>query len=91
MFGEDDELKEGIEKGTRIKVIKSVKVFHAPKIPELDLEGWEGEIQEVVKMYKGALLSATLPYKVQFELPNPEGTKAKKFVAHLAPSELEAV
>lgn len=27
MFGEDDELKEGIEKGTRIKVIKSVKVI----------------------------------------------------------------
>eukprot|EP00884_Botryococcus_braunii_P003191 jgi/Botrbrau1/12873/Bobra.0188s0015.1 len=26
MFGEDDELKEGIEQGTRVKVIKSVKV-----------------------------------------------------------------
>lgn len=57
------------------------QVFHVPKNPELDLEGWEGTIVEIVRFFKGAELSANLPYKVQFQL-EVDG-KPKKFLAHL--------
>ncbi len=58
-------------------------MYHAPKIAELDLEGMEGEVQDIVKFYNGQELSATLPYKVAFTLPVVEGARAKKFICHL--------
>lgn len=50
----------------------------------------EGTVVEVVKVYKGQELSATLPYKVQLDIPAPaDGGKAPKVVVHLDGSELE--
>lgn len=81
MFGED--LKDGIETGTRIKVIESVTVFHTPRWNQepLDLQGREGTVLDVVKFYKGKELSATHPYKTQFEIEKDGNTT--KLVAHL--------
>ncbi len=78
-----EELKAGIEPGTKVTVTKSVKVFHAPKKPELDLQGMEGTVLEIISEYKGKKLSANLPYKTQFELEAEDGGKPKKLLAHL--------
>ena len=43
----DEELVEGIEKGTRIRVKSPVTVYHSPKLGDFNLEGQEGEVMEV--------------------------------------------
>ena len=49
-----------------------------------------GTVVEIVKTHKGVELSATLPYKVQLDVPPPaDGGKAPKVVVHLDGSELE--
>ena len=35
----DEELVEGIEKGTRVRVKSPVTVYHSPKLGDFDLEG----------------------------------------------------
>ena len=57
-------------------------MYHAPKVPELDLEGKEGTVKLIVKKFKGKELSANLPYRVEFVL-EPESEKPKKLVVHL--------
>ena len=57
-------------------------MYHVPKHPELQLQGWEGELVENVVNFKGTKISANLPYKVQFVKPQ-EGAKDLKFVTHL--------
>lgn len=42
-----EELTQGIEKGTKIRVTKPVTVFHAPKLGNLKLEGHEGTVVDV--------------------------------------------
>ncbi|KAK9814137.1 hypothetical protein WJX72_001144 [[Myrmecia] bisecta] len=86
-----EELKAGIEAGTKVKVAKSVVVYHAPKKPELDLESMEGTVLEVIKEWKGKALSANLPYKTQFMLDGEDGGKAKKLLVHLTADEIQAV
>eukprot|EP00250_Pteridium_aquilinum_P022594 c25436_g1_i1 orf=165-662(+) len=75
--------------GSRIRVSKSLKVFHVPKHPEFDLEGCEGELKDVLTSWKGKPISANLPYKVQFVL-DLEG-KQVKFFAHLKEDEFEVI
>ena len=43
----DEELVEGIEKGTKVRVKTPVTVFHSPKLGDFNLEGKEGEVLEV--------------------------------------------
>ena len=43
----DEELVEGIEKGTKVRVKTPVTVFHSPKLGDFNLEGKEGEVMEV--------------------------------------------
>lgn len=43
----DEELVEGIEKGTKVRVKTPVTVYHSPKLGDFDLEGKEGEVMEV--------------------------------------------
>ena len=43
----DEELIEGIEKGTRVRVKSPVTVYHSPKLGDFNLEGQEGEVMEV--------------------------------------------
>ena len=59
-----------------------VIVYHAPKLSELQLEGKEGTVKQIVKVFKGKELSANLPYKVEFLL-DKEGGKQRKVLAHL--------
>lgn len=71
-----------IPEGARIKVVKPVKVYHAPKQPQgVDLEGLEGTVTKHAALFKGKVLSLNLPYKVQFET-KVEGAPVK-FFAHL--------
>lgn len=74
--------------GTKVKVIKSVKVYHAPKQPQgLDLEGMEGTIAKNVLNYKGKQLSANLPYQIVFQIER-DG-KPAKLICHLVSSMLD--
>jgi hypothetical protein len=69
--------------GTKVKVVKPIKVYHVPKLgAELDLEGLEGVVQRDVTQFKGVVLSANLPYLVKFSQPAADG-KAVNFTAHL--------
>lgn len=68
--------------GAKVKVVKSVKVYHAPKQPQgLDLEGMEGTILKNVVNYKGKQLSANLPYQIVFQVER-DG-KPAKLICHL--------
>jgi len=86
----DEELVEGIEKGTKVRVKTPVTVYHSPKLGDFNLEGKEGEVMDVVSLYKGKQTSANLPYKVTFLIPQ-EGAKDIKLVAHLSAPEIEVV
>lgn len=66
-----------------MRVTAPVKVYHVGKFKAgLDLQGMEGVVQADVRQYKGLELSATLPWKVQFEAQDADG-KAVKVIAHL--------
>lgn len=77
--------------GRRIKVTVPLKVYHVPKVDEVDITGLEGEIKQYVGLWKGKRISANLPYKVEFfaEIPGRDGPV--KFVAHLKDDEFEFV
>lgn len=78
--------------GSRVKVASPVKVWHVGKFKEgLSLEGLEGVIQANVTEYKGEILSANLPWKIQFSVPAPDGGKDVKVIAHLAEDEIQAL
>lgn len=62
-----------------------VTVYHAPKRPELQLQGLEGTVKSIVKVFKGKELSANLPYRVEFHL-EAEGGKQQKLLVHLVSS-----
>ena len=69
--------------GAKVRVASAVKVYHVGKFKDgLDLQGMEGIVQSDAREYNGMQLSATLPWKVQFEAPGPDG-KAVKVIAHL--------
>ena len=46
----DEELVEGIEKGTKVRVKGPVTVFHSPKLGDFNLEGKEGEVLEASRL-----------------------------------------
>eukprot|EP00246_Nothoceros_aenigmaticus_P010443 TRINITY_DN26962_c0_g1_i1.p1 TRINITY_DN26962_c0_g1~~TRINITY_DN26962_c0_g1_i1.p1 ORF type:complete len:199 (-),score=18.46 TRINITY_DN26962_c0_g1_i1:327-875(-) len=75
--------------GDRVRVKGSLKVYHVAKLPNLDLDGLEGAVKEVLGIWKGKQVSANLPYKVQFEL-EVDG-KRLKFLVHLKEGEFEVV
>ena len=76
-------LAPDIQPGSRVRVKADLTVYHVPKNPELQLQGWEGEVVENVVNYKDTKISANLPYKVQFIKPQEGGGKDLKFVSHL--------
>ena len=68
--------------GAKVKVTAPIKVFHVGKFKQgLDLQGMEGTITADARQHKGMELSATLPWKVQFEAKDGEG-KPVKVIAH---------
>ena len=75
--------------GSKIRVLGPLTVYHVPKQPRFELGGCEGEIKDVLKIWKGKSISANFPYKVQFNL-DLEG-KPVKFIAHLKENEFEVI
>ncbi len=43
---------------------------------------------QIVQFYKEKKLSANLPYKVQFQIPQEDGAKPVKLIAHLVRPEI---
>ena len=76
--------------GKRVRVKVPLKVYHIPKVPEVDLSDMEGEIKQYVGLWKGKRISANLPYKVEFisEIP---GRGTVKFFAHLKEDEFDYI
>ncbi|KAF8061346.1 Ferredoxin-thioredoxin reductase [Scenedesmus sp. PABB004] len=80
----------GLAEGARVKVVKPVMVFHAPKHADgLQLEGMTGVIKKDVTEYKGKTLSANLPFQVVFDVER-DG-KPAKLLCHLEAEEIAAV
>lgn len=77
--------------GSRVRVKVPLKVYHVPKVPEVDLTGREGEIKQNVTFWKdNKRISANLPYKVEFVADDIQGPRGPlKFVAHLKDDEFE--
>ncbi|KAH7571210.1 hypothetical protein JRO89_XS05G0267600 [Xanthoceras sorbifolium] len=74
--------------GSRIKVKVPLKVYHVPRVEEVDLTGMEGVLKKYVANWKGKRISANLPYKVEF-VTQIEGRGPVKFVAHLKEDEFD--
>jgi Ferredoxin thioredoxin reductase variable alpha chain len=70
--------------GDRVRVQKSVVVYHHPehRNQPLDVQGHEGEIVGIVHEWQGRPVSANLPVQVKF---------SNKFKSHFQESELEVV
>ncbi|GLT71462.1 hypothetical protein SLA2020_434780 [Shorea laevis] len=81
----DDEAKKI---GARVRVKVPLKVYHVPRVPEVDLTGMEGELKQYVGLWKGKRISANFPYKVEFRT-EIEGRGPVKFFAHLKEDEFE--
>jgi len=76
--------------GSRVRVTKPTTVYHVGKFKDgLDLQDRVGVIVEDVSMYQGKELSATLPFKVEFEVADAD--KPVKVLAHFEEDEIEAV
>lgn len=73
-----------MKKGDRVRVTKSVIVYHHPKQRQkpFDIKDFEGEVIEVMEDWQGRPISPNLPILVKFE---------KKFKAHLRQEELEVI
>lgn len=80
----------GAKIGARVRVKVPLKVYHVPKVPEVDLTGMEGQIKQYVGVWKGKRISANLPYKVEF-VTEIQGRGPVKFFAHLKEDEFEYV
>ncbi|KAM1863076.1 hypothetical protein ACFX14_003465 [Malus domestica] len=59
-----------------------LKVYHMPRVLEVDITGMEGKLKQYVVLWKGKQISTNLPYKVQF-VADVQGRGAVKFFAHL--------
>ncbi|KAI6670008.1 hypothetical protein NL676_004893 [Syzygium grande] len=76
--------------GLRVRVKAPVRVYHVPRVAELELSGMEGEVKQNLLFWRGKSLTANRPFKVQF-VRNVEGRGLVKFVAHLEEDEFEFV
>lgn len=76
--------------GARVRVKVPLKVYHVPKVPELNLSGMEGVVKQYVGVWKGKRISANLPFKIEF-LVDIEGRGPVKFLAHLKQEEFDYV
>ncbi|KAI3419940.1 MFS domain-containing protein [Psidium guajava] len=81
---------DSVRIGVRVRVKVPLKVYHVPRVPEVDLTGMEGELKQYVADFKGKRISANLPFKVQF-VKEIEGRGPVKFFAHLKEDEFEYV
>ena len=77
--------------GARVRVKVPLKVYHIPKVGEVELKGMEGVLKQYVAVWKGKRISANFPYKVRFveEIEGRDGLV--KFFVHLKEEEFEFV
>lgn len=90
----DEEVKKAESiLGSKVRVKVPLKVYHVPKVPEVDLTGKVGLLKQYVGVYKGKRISANLPYKVEFVTEEVMGRDGKpaKFLAHLREDEFEFI
>ncbi|MFM7450096.1 MAG: ferredoxin-thioredoxin reductase variable chain [Leptolyngbyaceae cyanobacterium] len=68
--------------GSRVRVVKSVIVYHHPehRNQPFDINTQEGEVVEIIREWQGRPVSANLPVLVKF---------SPKFKTHLQANELE--
>jgi hypothetical protein len=68
--------------GSRVRVAKSVIVYHHPehRNQPFDMKGQEGEVIGVIRELQGRPVSANLPYLIKF---------GQKFRAHFQATEIE--
>ena len=80
--------KDNVPVGAKVRVNKSVVVYHVPKSKgaATDLNGMEGEVAQRADELDGTYISANLPVKVALPLPDGSG---KTFLVHLTADELE--
>ena len=80
--------KDDVPVGAKVRVNKSVVVYHVPKTKgtATDLNGFEGEVAQRADELDGKYISANLPLKVALPLPDGSG---KTFLVHLTAEELE--
>ncbi|XP_058090201.1 ferredoxin-thioredoxin reductase subunit A1, chloroplastic-like [Magnolia sinica] len=77
--------------GAKVRVKVPLKVYHVPKVPEIDLFNMEGTMKQYVALWKGKRISANLPFKVEF-ITSVEGRdEPVKFAAHLKEDEFEYI
>lgn len=87
---DEEEAAASTKIGARVRVKVPLKVYHVPRVPEVDITGMEGELKQYVGLWKGKRISANLPYKVQFVV-DVQGRGAVKFFAHLKEDEFEYI
>lgn len=87
---DEEETAASTKIGARVRVKVPLKVYHVPRVPEVDITGMEGELKQYVGLWKGKRISANFPYKVQFVI-DVEGRGAVKFFAHLKEDEFEYI
>ncbi|CAL1374927.1 unnamed protein product [Linum trigynum] len=75
--------------GAKVRVTAPLKVYHVPRVPEVDLTGKEGVLKQYVGLWKEKTISANLPYKVEFLLEVEGRSAPVKFSAHLRDDEFE--
>lgn len=70
--------------GDRVRVVKSVIVYHNPqhKNQPFDVRGMEGSVKDIIHQWHGKPVSANLPILVEFD---------RKFKAHFRENELEVL
>ncbi|MBD2022788.1 ferredoxin-thioredoxin reductase variable chain [Leptolyngbya sp. FACHB-36] len=73
---------EAFPVGSRVRVAKSVVVYHHPehRNQPFDIQGTEGEVIDVIRELNGRPISANFPVVVKF---------GAKFRSHLQEGELE--
>lgn len=62
----DEELIEGIEKGTKVRVKTALTVYHSPKLGDFNLEGKEGEVMEAGPFFTGCCIPKRLDFQAFF-------------------------
>ncbi|KNA18333.1 hypothetical protein SOVF_071800 [Spinacia oleracea] len=89
---EDEELKKNLEKvGCKVKVKSPLKVYHVPKLPEVELTpDMVGVIKQYVGFWKGKYISPNYPFKVEYRIDVPDRGSVK-LVVHLKEEEFEII
>ncbi|KAJ0637594.1 putative ferredoxin:thioredoxin reductase [Helianthus annuus] len=86
------EEEDPVKIGARVRVTVPLKVYHVPKVSEVELNGKEGKVKENVAVWRGKSISANLPYKIEFfEKLEGRGDAPVKFVAHLKEDEFDCI